>query len=370
MSNDTPQSPPEPLTEEATARSKAVSKALAYARERRDPPHDAPAPVAAPPAPQTLVDATTLQEVLHPALAALGACRAFNPPEPELLTAMILGFSGTGKTTFVSSIPNSLILSFCENAANSVIAPRAYHLGKGRYIKTWPQYVEVRDRILAMAKIPDRPINILVIDTGDEWFNIVADGVIAWWNKNFRTGRAPVESIGEVGQQGKGYALASEWMLNELRQFQAAGLGWVITGHLRERDIDVGSSGEEHVKTVIRPVLTGSAYKPIQRMSFLRGMIGVSTQTTETVLIPHPTRPGETIKATRPLAQPKRTYQLALITADMDDEVKMRLPGLPPVINLPQFDAWEVLCTEYNRAREAGRAQDAEIRAQRSREVQ
>ena len=76
---------------------------------------------------QVLIDPAT-NKALPAAYANMGVVRGFDPPAADQMVMMILALSGAGKTTFVSSIPNSLTISFSPDGASAIIDPRAHRV--------------------------------------------------------------------------------------------------------------------------------------------------------------------------------------------------------------------------------------------------
>lgn len=278
--------------------------------------------------------------------AALGAAYGFQPPEPSRLTMLLTGFSGVGKTTFVSSIPRALVVSFQPDGAGSVIAARAAHI----HIKDWASWDRLRAKLVKDAANPTRPFDTIVIDTGDEWFGPLSDRIIALWNERAKT---PANSIGDVGQKGKGFAEVGVLMTNELRAIQSAGYGWVVTGHLAEKTVDINGVST----TKIRPVLTPSCFQHLVRGAFIKAQIIPFTQTTRRV--ERQLEDGRRIESTISIPESERVreYRLTIRAGDSDTDIKARLPGLPQYISLPSVGGWDEFSAKYAAAVERGRAQ-------------
>jgi len=292
---------------------------------------------------QVLTSATTGFEVpsIPADYAAMGAAYGFEPPDPSRLTMLLTGFSGVGKTTFVSSIPKGLVVSFQPDGAGSVIAARAAHI----FIKDWAAWDKLRTRLTADGAKPDRPFDTIIIDTSDEWFGPLSDRIIAIWNERAKT---PARTIGEVGQKGKGFAEVGVLMMNELRAIQSAGYGWIVTGHLAEKTIDItGPDGKPQMTTKIRPVLTPSCFQHLVRGAFIKAQILPFTQTTRSVK----KKLADDREIETPVSIPQteriKEYRLTIRAGDSDTDIKARLPGLPQYINLPVVDGWAALTTEY-----------------------
>ncbi|HUX15660.1 MAG TPA: AAA family ATPase [Phycisphaerae bacterium] len=293
---------------------------------------------------QTLVDPTTNQEVPS-AFARLGVETGFKPWEPEELGIILLSWSGEGKTTWASSIPHSLLIDFGNNAAG-VVAPKAHRV----WIKTYAQWNTLRDTLVAQAKAGKCYYNRVTIDTADEWFGILAEKVIEDYNSH---AKRKAEDIGEVGQEGKGFGGVGVLMAHELRTLRAAGLGWLVTGHLQEKKVNDA--------TMIRPVLAPSSFKYLVQAAHVKAQIEVDMTFYREAQV----KVGDKLITTKKkLDVPTRDYSLRIRTAEPGDEVKCRLPHLPERVPFPRHGAWDAFVEAYRKAAADGIAEETALRAQ------
>ena len=295
---------------------------------------------------QTLTNATTGQ-VVESRFAALGVKHGFDPLTPERASIVVLGWSGDGKTTWVSSIPRCLIIEFSDSAG-SVVGAKAHRIR----VLTWAEYDALRTLLLTSKKDGSCPYDTIAIDTGDEWFDILAEKVISDYNKIGK--HADAHNIGDVGQNGAGYGDVGDLMEKELRGLQAGGFGWVFTGHLREKDVEVEMGGVKKTSTVIRPVLTQSSARHVVRMAYIKAQI-----IDVPVLVDmRPNAAGKLI----PIPTDRMEKFLRVTTTQADEEIKKKLHHLPDRIPFPRLGAWDIFTAEWTKAVARGQAEEASLR--------
>lgn len=299
----------------------------------------------------------TEQVLLNPATGAMlevpkdyasyGVECSFAPPDPKTVCMMVLAFSGGGKTTLCSSIPGGIILSFQKNAASCVMAPKAARC----VVDSWDKYFNLANKLVADRKAGRCPFQTICIDTGDEWFDVCAEKVIKDYNDVYKRN---VANIGDVGAEGKGYGETANLMYDEIKRLQFAGFGVIITLHLMEKTI----TRDKEKLTVVRPVLSPSAYKSLQQLTRVKAQLVSVTQTTQIV---RKTIPGtdRTIETTLSLPPDKWTseYRLMLKSQATDDEIKATLPNLPPYITVGLHDGWANLEAAWSQAVAKGQAE-------------
>jgi len=296
---------------------------------------------------QELMDAATGQVLGKPTIpsdyAAMGVSYGFSPPPPAALTMVITGLSGVGKTTFVSSIPKALVVSFRPHGAKGVIGARAANV----YLRSWADWDRLRTKLIADGPNPSRPYDTVVFDTSDEWFNPLAEKIIADWNER---ASKPVTSIGDVGQKGKGFSEVGALLMQELRAIQTAGYGWIATGHLIEKSLEINGM----MTTKLRVVLAPSCYGQLVQAAFIKAQIIPFMETTKQVTRKLPD--GRSVKRTVAIPEAERVfeYRLTIRAGDADFDAKTNLPDLPPYVAVPVRNGWDAFATAYQAAVERG----------------
>lgn len=297
------------------------------------------------------------------AFRSLGVTTGFNPKTLYEVGTIMLAWSGAGKTTFASSIPESLLLYFTPGKADAIVAPKAHRL----FVPDYDTYRGAINTLLSTKAAGKCPYRLVTFDPGDEWFNVVAQGVLDEFNDRFEK---PVsegkmrraEAIGDIGSKGKGYGQVADIMERDILNLQSAGFGWLVTGHLKEKTITVPApDGKPMETTVVRPVLTDSAFQRLVRLAFLQLRVDVRTTTTGTKTVMIDGKPVE-VKGAK-LAEPIREHYLLLKThqAGSRDEVKAYLPQLPDRLAFPRHGAWGVLSQANDEAVAAASAENESL---------
>lgn len=288
---------------------------------------------------QTITDANS-GRVIPSAYANLGVTFGFNPPAAEKIIMLVLGLSGAGKTTFVSSIPSGIVLSFQEHGASSIIGGKAPRV----YLPHFTEYANIRNRLITDGKAGTSPFACIIIDTVDEWYDLLCEKVVKDWNERYNKNAV---HIGEVGSEGKGYGDAAALMKLEIKALEAAGYGVIMTGHYQEKTISVG----DERRTVLRPILVESAFKVVKTLTYIKAAVQTQVITQGIKILPG----GKQLKVTLPEAEYKRIRQLVVVSDDSSAEIKKRLPHLQDIIELPMVGGWDAFKDAYNNAVELGK---------------
>jgi len=260
------------------------------------------------------------------AYAALGAQMGFAPLPPSKLRLYLGGLEGDGKSTFVSSIPNSIILDF-ETGDYAVKYPRSPHLP----IETSDESRRVFEQLLRDGGAGRKPpFEHVVIDTGDRWLHLVSQDLCK---------EAGKENIGDVRSEGGGYSLLAGRILKTLDDLWQAGYSWVVVGHMKEQDITVGGKK----LTVIRDTMFRSSVDPIRRVADYIGIVHTvrkEEKTTKTI-------DGKSYQVST--GNWTMDYRMSLI-GSTTRRAKQRVTLSVPEITLPEKDGWSAFVAAYEAA--------------------
>jgi hypothetical protein len=262
--------------------------------------------------------------------ANYGAEAGYNPKPAEDLNFWIVGPSGEGKTTFLSSIPNHIILDF-DGAARSVPGSRAIRV----VIRNYEHYEEVTNKLIAEGKANKRCFRRVSIDTADEWVGMI---------KNRLQYEKSVEDITEFGSQGHGYSLIVERCWSKLRAIAEAGYVWAINGHMTTKTEVNPSTYKE--RTVVRDAIYPSMSAQIVRSSDFKFTIyskPVVTKTPVNKKLPD----GRVIKQYK--EETAQKYFINLINT-AEREGKMRVHKMDTKIEIPPVNAWDIFKAKYDSA--------------------
>lgn len=261
--------------------------------------------------------------------AALGAYTGFKPRTADQLRIFAIGLCGEGKSTFVASIPNSIVLDF-ERGTDLIPSSANMRIS----IESMEHYEKLKAQLLKDGEANRHPAKRIIIDTADEWVAFYAAAI---------TREKDIEAIEEYGQHGSGWALLRRRIMHDLDSFWMAGYSWLLVGHLQEKTITKPKS--QQTVTVLRESLFPSVATAIKRkadyfMSVMRVPITVTTYEEITVN-------GKTIK--RPVQSTQDQYKL-LVAGDLEIPGKGRIQLASNEYILPKKGGWGVFEAAYDEA--------------------
>jgi len=262
---------------------------------------------------------------------ALGVTSGYNPRPPEQLRLFIVGPPGEGKSTFISSIPDTLILDF-ETGADAVPNGRAARVR----IKNYAHYKAIIDQLVKDGKQGRVTFKRVAFDTVDEWAALIATQLGE---------EKGVENITEFGSKGHGWSLIKNRAWGDVRELEAAGFIWCCLGHMTEKTV---TSPVDHKETtVIRALLFDSFAKTIQRNSDVYGT--VYNVSGEQIVKQQITLPGGQVRIVEKKL-PITVYKLDLSTVGKKEGKLRGVPKMPRELELPAADGWGVFADAYNEA--------------------
>ena len=263
--------------------------------------------------------------VIPTAYKLMGVTSGYSPKAPEDLRLYITGPIGEGKSTFISSIPDNLILDF-EDGANAIPRGRAARV----HIHNYDHLEQVLKKLEEDGTAGKRPFRRVTIDTSDEWVNLVESQL----NKE-----KSIEDVTDFGSKGHGWALIRNRCWAVIRRLENAGYTWCIVGHLTERNVTDPVSRKEI--TVIRPLVFSSLSKQMARNCDMYGNVYAMTQETQqmkTIKLPD----GREQKVPMPgLTTSKSTYYL---------KITSKVRGIPLInekIELQASGGWDTFKKLY-----------------------
>ena len=131
------------------------------------------------------------------------------------------GLPGHGKSQFLMSIPDLLVLD-ADNAANNAVTPRAARVP----IRNYGDYEVIRDALIEDKKNGRSAFARVGFDTIDAFLRVLDEHLCD------QITTRKLNTILEFGEKGAGYAKLGAALIRELRKFDAAGIPWVIASHM------------------------------------------------------------------------------------------------------------------------------------------
>lgn len=266
--------------------------------------------------------------------ASLGVISGFSTKAAEDLRLFLLGPSGMGKTTFVNSIPKTIILDF-EGGSDGMPNPRASRV----HIKDMSHFRKVVGVLIADANNPKRPFERFAIDSVDEFAGWVSDEIAE---------KAGVE-VSEMGH-GKGWAKLRATVWKYIRNLEMSGYTWVVVGHVTEKTVTSPVTGSE--TTVLRPVIFESLSQQIMRNSDFFGTIYYEStieKEMQDVLVA-----GRTVQ--KAVTRPVTNYWFNVKSFGNVPGKTRGVVDMPDKVLLPFENGWDAFVAAYKEAEKSGAA--------------
>lgn len=290
---------------------------------------------------------TTPSSVPIPAdYAKLGLMTGYNPRALEDARLYVTGLSGEGKTTFISSIPDSYLLDG-EGGADGIPGRRGLYFDLVKAARkqgktTYEIYQMIIDKLITDGAAGKRPCRRVIIDTHDAWVEMMGRQLLV---EKSAAGVKKYEDIGELGMKGHGHSLLQGRCKNVIVALENAGYTWAVVGHLtRVIETDPVTYVES---TKIRPVLSKGYVGPVVRKAELHITINSRT-TNEKIDITAPT--GRVIKKGGEKLVTRYSIYTRPTEAKAMEGKRRGVPQLPARMEVPMIDGWKVLKTAYDEA--------------------
>lgn len=160
----------------------------------------------------------------------------------------LLGESGIGKSTIIKDI--------CEKLAGED-GYLALDVGKedghdaiagivSERIEDWAKFIEVTDDIIDNKTTDYKDLQVVIIDTYDQLFDLAEKEVIRLHNKR-NSDKPKIDTINSAfGGFGKGLDKAIELVLDRLWELKKVGVSFIIVAHTKKKDIDDVITGDQY----------------------------------------------------------------------------------------------------------------------------
>ncbi|MGD2065681.1 MAG: AAA family ATPase [Candidatus Bathyarchaeota archaeon] len=267
---------------------------------------------------------------------ALGAETGYKPKKAEELNLYVVGPSGEGKTTYISSIHNNMILDFDERA-EAIPGTRSIRIP----IKSYSQLTDIRGKMLDDYKAGNRRFVRTSIDTSDECIAMI---------KHQLEKEKSVEDITDYRSEGYGYNLILQRFWSIILDIQMAGMSWAIAGHIKYKN-EVDPATKKTV-TRLRDAVYPCVSKKILTKSDFKLTIYCQPETVKTTLPPKIVmNGGQKIEVPQSKEEVVTSYFLNSLTIDKYGTNKASgVPTMPRKIQLPLIGGWDVFKAYYEKA--------------------
>ena len=264
--------------------------------------------------------------------AALGACTGYAPRAAEDLRLCVIGPSNEGKTTWLSSIPNHLILDF-EQGATAVPGGKAVRIR----VENYNQFDTYINKLLEEGKAGQRKFKRITLDSGDELVDIVAAQLEE---------EKHCEDITEYGSKGSGFKLIRDRIFGKLRRLEDVGYTWSIVMHLSTKTETDPVTHKE--RTVMRESIYPSLAKKFINKCDFKLLMFCLPQTIEMKIKKN--IPGRGVIEVPAGTKTVLKYFVNCRTME-DKEGKSRgVPTLEGRFEVPLVDGWKEFESRYNKA--------------------
>lgn len=273
--------------------------------------------------------------------AALGAKRGYDPKVAVGLRLFIVGPSGEGKTTFISSIPDNLILDF-DDGANAIPGGHATRI----YVKDYASLDAIVDKLLVDAKNNNRRFRRVTFDTVDELIAMV---------KHKLEEEKGVEDITDYRSEGYGYNLILQRFWSKILDIEQAGYAWAIVGHVKTKD-EVDPASKKMVTKIRESVYPGVAKKILTKADFKLTVYYIPESKEVTGAprrIPNPAGGPDLLLAGEKKTISVPTYYLNSMSTESTKSGENKSRGVPSMerkFELPLVEGWKAFVNRYDSA--------------------
>ncbi len=160
----------------------------------------------------------------------------------------LLGESGIGKSTIMKDICEKLAgedgylaldvgKEDGHNAIAGIVSER---------IEDWAKFIEVTDDIIDNKTTDYKDLQVVIIDTYDQLFDLAEKEVIRLHNKR-NPDKPKIDTINSAfGGFGKGLDKAIELVLDRLWELKKVGVSFIVVAHTKKKDIDDVITGDQY----------------------------------------------------------------------------------------------------------------------------
>jgi len=267
--------------------------------------------------------------VIPAAYRQLGATIGYNPPPVKAIRVLLVSREGCGKTTFLNSIPRTLVLDF-EHSAEYVRHPISGRL----HVESYEHLQSVYQLLQTDAKANNRAFDRVCFDSVDEMVEMYSVSL---------SQEKDVECIEEFGQKGAGHSLLRRRVLHDIEALYYAGYSWLVAGQLREKQISVRGKDLTVWRESMPPGLAAALrYKCDFFMT-------VNTLRQDTPIFKDQIIGGQKVRIQQG-TETKVSFQLTTLSSE---EINGKRRVVVDGLDIPERSGWQVFADAYTKATQA-----------------
>lgn len=160
----------------------------------------------------------------------------------------LLGESGIGKSAIMKDVCEKLAgedgyvaLDVGKEDGHAAIAGI-----NSEKIEDWAKFIEVTDDIIDNKTTDYKDLQVVIIDTYDQLFDLAEKEVIRLHNKK-NSDKPKIDTINSAfGGFGKGLDKAIELVLDRLWELKRVGVSFIVVAHTKKKDVDDVVTGDQY----------------------------------------------------------------------------------------------------------------------------
>ncbi len=268
----------------------------------------------------------------------LGLVGGYNPKVAKALRLYALGPYNEGKTTFIASIPNNIILDF-EDGANATVGPNSVRVR----IRDYPHLEQVVKKLVEDAKNKNKHWVRVSFDSIEEFVDLI---------KHQLESEKGVEDITDHGSHGHGYNLILQRVWSFVMDLEQAGYTWAIVGHQKlKTEMNPATKKEEtKIRESVYPMIASKIKnKSDFQLTIYRLPKVIKGEKKKVKLTTGQTIEKEGEETT------VNIYYASSFTSGRGDGKSRGVPTMDTKFEVPLVNGWDIFKEKYDTAVEAAR---------------
>ena len=194
-------------------------------------------------------------------LAKYGITKGLELPPIEKLRLYIMSLPGAGKTNFISSFPDTLIID-PEATAEFVPNPVAHRI-------TPDDGKQLNELINDLCSDGPKTFKHICVDTIEKMVQVSIPYLTDRHNAKMKPDKQ-LTDIREFGMKGAGWGKVNDYILGIFQRLVNAGFGWTICGHLSMVTYEEHGKTQVRLEPLINPGIRGGLLRDSQYLMRVR----------------------------------------------------------------------------------------------------